>query len=87
VVTDRYKLVQFYGTGEDYTELFDLQADPQEIKSVFGDPAYAATQKELQTDMVRLRQELEVPDQVSPGVFGVKTDAKKKAGNSNIRSQ
>ena len=87
VVTDRYKLVQFYGTGEDYTELFDLQADPQEMKSVFGDPAYAATQKELQTDMVRLRQELEVPDQVSPGVFGVKTDAKKKAGNSNIRSQ
>jgi arylsulfatase A-like enzyme len=87
VVTDRYKLVQFYGTGEDYTELFDLQKDPQEMKSAFDDPAYAATQRELQAELVRLRNELQVPDQVSPELFGGRADAKKKAGNTNIHSQ
>ncbi len=87
VVTDRYKLVQFYGTGEDYTELFDLQKDPQEMKSVFGEPAYAATKKELQTELVRLRKELQVPEQVPPESFGGRADAKKKTGNTSIRSQ
>ena len=79
IVTDRYKLVRFYGTGEDYSELFDLQKDPQEMKSVFDDPAYAATQKELQAGLVRLRQELQVPDQVSPESFGGRAKGKKDA--------
>jgi arylsulfatase A-like enzyme len=70
VITDRYKLVQFYGTGEDYTELFDLQEDPREMKSVFGQPAYAATEKELRSELARLRKELEVPDQDLPEAFG-----------------
>jgi len=79
VVTDRFKLVQFYGTGEDYTELFDLQKDPQEMKSVFDAPAYAATQKELQAELVRLRNELQVPDQIFPELFGGRAKGKKDA--------
>jgi arylsulfatase A-like enzyme len=70
VVTDRYKLVQFYGTGEDYTELFDLQKDPQELKSVFGQPEYAATQKELAAELARLRTELGVPEKDAPETMG-----------------
>ena len=70
VITDRYKLVQFYGTGEDYAELFDLKDDPRELKSVFGQPDYAATQKELQSDLARLRKELQVPEQDAPEAFG-----------------
>ena len=70
VITDRYKLVQFYGTGEDYTELFDLKEDPSEMKSVSGQPAYAATEKELQSELARLRKELDVPAQDSPEAFG-----------------
>ena len=70
VITDRYKLVQFYGTGEDYTELFDLKEDPREMKSVFGQPAYAATEKELRGELARLRKELEVPETDSPDKFG-----------------
>ena len=70
VITDRYKLVQFYGTGEDYTELFDLQEDPRELKSVFGQPNYAATQKELQSELARLRKELQVPEHDAPETFG-----------------
>jgi arylsulfatase A-like enzyme len=70
VVTDRYKLVRFYGVGEDYTELFDLQTDPQEMRSVFGEPAYAATTAELEKEMARLRKELKVPETVPPSWFG-----------------
>jgi arylsulfatase A-like enzyme len=79
VITDRYKLVQFYGTGEDYTELFDLKEDPREMKSVFNDPAHAATQKELQSDLARLRKELDVPEQDVPEAFGNKPAGGKKA--------
>lgn len=83
VITNRYKLVQFYGTGEDYTELFDLQKDPQEMKSVFGQSDYAATQKELQSELTRLRKELEVPEKDAPETFGNKPPGAggKKAGN------
>ena len=77
VITDRYKLVQFYGTGEDYTELFDLEKDPREMKSVFGQPDYAATEKELQTELVRLRTELQVPAQDPAEAFGARAGVKK----------
>ena len=70
VITDRYKLVQFYGTGEDYTELFDLKEDPREMKSLFGQPDRAALQKELQGELARLRKELDVPETDSPEAFG-----------------
>jgi len=70
VVTDRYKLVQFYGTGEDYTELFDLEKDPQEMRSVYGEPAYAATQSQLTRELARLRTELKAPVNVPESWFG-----------------
>jgi arylsulfatase A-like enzyme len=56
--THRYKLIYYYadplgqyGAQERQTprewELFDLEKDPREIKSVYHDPAYAETVKEL----------------------------------------
>ncbi len=62
VVTDRYKLVRFYEPMFDYWELFDLKADPKELTSVYDDPKYAATRKELEAELARLRTELKVPD-------------------------
>ena len=62
VVTDRYKLVRFYEPQFDYWELFDLKTDPKELKSVYDDPKYAETRKELETELARLRTELKVPD-------------------------
>jgi len=62
VVTDRYKLVKYYGTGADYMELFDTLTDPKEMKSVYNDPAYADAQKQLTADLARLRAELKVPE-------------------------
>ena len=70
VVTDRYKLVRFYGTGEDYWELFDREKDPLELKSVYNDPSYAKTKTDLEKELVRLRKELKVPEETPPEFFG-----------------
>ena len=80
VITDRYKLVRFFGTGEDYTELYDRVKDPNELKSVFGDPAYAATTADLEKQLARLRTELKVPDVIPESWYGnaARDGAKKK---------
>jgi len=69
VVTDRHKLVHFYEPEMDYWELYDLKQDPQELRSVFGQPAYARTQKELSAELARLRRELQVPATDPPAAF------------------
>ena len=66
VVTDRYKLVHFYGPDIDEWELFDLKQDPQELRSVHGQAGYAKVQKELEQELARLRTELKVTDQDPP---------------------
>ncbi len=53
VRTERHKLIHYYQTGE--WELFDLEADPQELHSVHADPAYAGVRSELETELGRLR--------------------------------
>lgn len=70
VVTDRYKLVHFYGTSDAYWELFDLKTDPHELRSVYGQPKYAKVQKNLLGELTRLRTELKVPENDPPRVFG-----------------
>ncbi len=57
----RYKLVRFYEPEVDEWELFDLERDPQEMRSVYGAPAYGDTQKRLHAELERLRRELKVP--------------------------
>lgn len=69
VVTDRYKLVRFYEPEFNYWELFDLKEDPLELKSVYGHAEYAPVQKELETELARLRQELKVPDPDPPATI------------------
>ena len=70
VITDRYKLVRFYGTGEDYWEMFDREKDPLELKSVYNDPEYRTTRVQLEKEITRLRQELKVPEETPPNFFG-----------------
>ena len=76
VVTDRYKLVRFYvptldGTPKvDYMELYDREKDPNEMKNVIDDPAYAATVKELTAELSRLRKDLKVPDSMPKEAYG-----------------
>jgi arylsulfatase A-like enzyme len=61
VVTDRYKLVHFYEPEMDYRELFDLETDPRELRSVYGQPGRAKVQEELSRELSRLRKVLNVP--------------------------
>ncbi|HWL14189.1 MAG TPA: sulfatase/phosphatase domain-containing protein, partial [Opitutus sp.] len=67
VVTDRFKLVQFFGPEAERfaPELFDLQSDPQELRSVYEDPEYRETREQLTSELSRLRRELRVPDEIS----------------------
>ena len=67
VRTDRYKLIYFYtprptpsrrATQPDippYWELFDLQNDPNELRNIYGDPAYADVQRHLHAELDRLQ--------------------------------
>jgi hypothetical protein len=61
----------------EYWELFDLRTDPRELTSVHGKPEYAATQKELETELARLRKELKVPDP-DPPETEIKANPRKK---------
>jgi hypothetical protein len=54
VSTKRYKLIHYYRLGE--WELFDLDKDPNELKSVYDDPVYAETKKMLESELTRLRE-------------------------------
>jgi arylsulfatase A-like enzyme len=59
VRTNRYKLIHYYQIGD--WELFDLEKDPDEQRSVFSDPAYAEVRRELEAELTRLRKHYRVP--------------------------
>jgi arylsulfatase A-like enzyme len=54
VRTKRYKLIHFYNDIDEW-ELYDLKSDPDEMRNVYSDPAYADTVKELTAELKRLR--------------------------------
>ena len=58
--TDRYKLIHYYDAGQ--WELFDLEADPQELRSVYDDPDYAGVRGEMEAVLARLKREYAVPE-------------------------
>jgi len=63
VRTDRYKLIYFNDLDE--WELFDLETDPNELHSVYGDPAYAQVTAELKAELARLREQYKDDDSVT----------------------
>ncbi len=50
--TDRYKLIHFQ--GKDEWELFDLKADPSEMKNLANNPEYESKTKELKSSLENL---------------------------------
>ncbi|MHA6480921.1 sulfatase family protein [Paenibacillus sp. strain BS8-2] len=67
--TERYKLIYYYSeslgsTGalddpkEKEWELFDLEVDPAEMRSVYAEPEYAAIVKQLKEELYALKLEL-----------------------------
>ncbi len=61
VRTGRYKLIHFYNLDE--WELYDLQRDPQEMRSLYGNPLYEEITGELKQELVRLKQLYAVPEE------------------------
>ena len=70
VVTDRYKLVHFNGTPDDYWELFDLKNDPLELRDIYDNPKNAKLRQNLAQQLLQLRRTLKVPDEIPPKAFG-----------------
>lgn len=60
VRTNRYKLIRYYTLNE--WELFDLEKDPQELQSVYGDPAYADVRAGLERRLEELQQQYQDTD-------------------------
>jgi len=60
VRSDRYKLIYFYNLDE--WELYDLQRDPQELRSVYGHPFYEDVTRQLKQELARLRDYYAVPE-------------------------
>jgi arylsulfatase A-like enzyme len=70
-VTDgRHKLIHFYEPDVDEWELYDLEADPREMSSVYGDARYADVQQSLLDELARLREQYQVPEQDPPASLG-----------------
>lgn len=70
VVTERYKLVHYYKPDVDDWELLDREKDPMEVKNSYGDPAYAATVKELHAELDRLRTEVKETGEPPRAAYG-----------------
>lgn len=61
VRTARYKLIRYYEVDE--WELFDLARDPNEMRSLYPDPAYAAVVTDMKARLAKLRAQYAVPEQ------------------------
>ena len=59
VITDRYKLVHYEGSGVDDWELLDRQIDPLETKNFLDEPGHADVLRELQSELARLQAEVD----------------------------
>ncbi|MBI1895688.1 MAG: sulfatase, partial [Acidobacteria bacterium] len=66
VRTSRYKLISYIQQPQEY-EFFDLEKDPEEQRSVHGDPAYRNQVAELKIELERLR-DLTKDDRSEDGV-------------------
>lgn len=69
VVTQRYKLIRFYGmdvpNGEEW-EFYDLEKDPQEMTSLYASPEMVPVIAGLKNELKKLRTQYRVPDVPPP---------------------
>jgi len=75
VRTERYKLIHFYYDVDEW-EMYDLEKDPHEMKSTYGDPAYSEIQKNLHKRLTELRTQYGDSDELDQAF--IKDFTKKK---------
>jgi N-acetylglucosamine-6-sulfatase len=56
VRTDRWKYIS-YSALKDMDELYDLKADPLEMKNLINDPASQPALRDMQAELEKLRKE------------------------------
>ena len=77
VATERYKLIHFYYDIDEW-EMYDLQTDPQEMKNIYNDPAYADAQKMLHERLTELRAQYGDSDENDLKFINLYNEALKK---------
>jgi len=58
--TDRYKLIHFYNNIDTW-ELYDLQADPQEMHNIYGQDGTESITRKLLKRLHQLEKQYDVP--------------------------
>jgi arylsulfatase A-like enzyme len=64
IVTKDYKLIHYY-FDLDYWELIDRKKDPQELRNVYDDPAYAEIRGRLHRELEQIREKYGDSDSLS----------------------
>lgn len=64
VRTDRYKLIHFYHDVDEW-EMYDLQTDPDEMNSIYGNPDYTEVQEMLHKRLGELRTQYGDSDELT----------------------
>lgn len=68
--TERYKLIHFYYDVDEW-ELYDLEKDPHEMKSVYDDPAYTDVRATLHKKLAELRVKYKDSDEITKSFLPV----------------
>jgi arylsulfatase A-like enzyme len=71
ISTERYKLIHYY-YDIDQWELFDLSADPMEMKNVYDDPSYSSVKAELHKKLIELMAQYNDSDEKARSLLPVK---------------
>jgi arylsulfatase A-like enzyme len=69
--TERYKLIHYYYDIDEW-ELYDIKADPQEMKNVYNDPAYASVKANLHKRLTKLMEKYKDSDALAKSFLPVK---------------
>lgn len=87
IVTKEYKLVHYYFDVDEW-ELIDRLKDPNELKNVYDDPAYAEIRKDLHTRLEQLREKYGDSSELSQSFIDRYLDdiAKSRAWGANQKT-
>ena len=77
VATERYKLMHFYYDIDEW-EMYDLKTDPNEMKNIYNNPAYADIQKMMHKRLDELRTQYGDSDENDRKFIRLSTEALKK---------